>query len=80
MDKHLTSVGKEMAYVWCNFIIKSMKLGCIFAVIIFLMAMIAMPFKIAIVIPTLILVWCAFWIATFKLIIKTFKLDQIEYV
>lgn len=80
MDKHLTSVGKEMAYVWCNFIIKAMKIGCMFSVIIFLMALIAMPFKIAIVILILTLAWCAFWIATFKLIIKTFKLDQIEYV
>lgn len=79
MDKHIGSVLKEIAYVYLRFIIHMMELGIILSVMIFLLACIAMPIKIAIILLISGTVWCIGWMVVAKLIIRVCRLDRIEY-
>lgn len=79
MDKHIHSVLKEMVYVYLRFIIHVMKLGLILSLLVFLLACIAMPIRVAIILLITAVLWCLGWMGIAKAIINIFRLDRIEY-
>lgn len=79
MDKHIRSVLKEVAYVYLKYLIYLMRLGMILSLIMFLLACITMPIKIACILLITAGLWCIGWMVAAKAIINKFKLDRIEY-